>query len=41
LANKPRELLTRLQRAATKAMRKNERPIRLETVQEIVREAGV
>jgi len=41
LANKPRELLIRLQRVATKAMRKSERPIRLETVQEIVREAGV
>jgi hypothetical protein len=41
LANKPREVLIRLQRAATKAIRKNERPISVDTVQEIVKEAGV
>ncbi len=41
LANKPREVLIRLQRAATKAMRKNERLIEASTVEEIVTEAAV
>ena len=40
LANKPREVLIRLQRAATKAMRKNERLIETSTVEEIITEAA-
>ena len=41
LANKPREVLIRLQRCATKAMRKNERLIEASTVEEIVTEAAI
>lgn len=41
LANKPREVLIRMQKAATKAMRRGQRVIDLLIVDEIVREAGV
>lgn len=41
LSNKPREVLMRLQRAATKAIRKNERLIDSSTVEEIIKESGV
>lgn len=41
LANKPREVLIRLQKAATKAMGRGQRLIDLGIVEEIVREAGV
>jgi len=41
LSNKPREVLHRLQRAATKAIRKGDRLIDQNTVEEIVKESGV
>lgn len=41
LSNKPREVLMRLQRAATKAIRKNEHLIDSSTVEEIIKESGV
>jgi hypothetical protein len=41
LANKPRELLLRTQKAATKAMRRNQRVIDSGIVDEIIRESGV
>lgn len=41
LSNKPREVLMRLQRAAAKAIRKNEHLIDSSTVEEIIKESGV
>jgi hypothetical protein len=41
LSNKPREVLIRLQRAATKAIRKGEHLIAQSTVEEIIKESGV